>query len=127
MNMKLRNRKLILITVALVVLACTMWHMTVMAKGSTVTVCRDELLEMEEVYMENIRTKLELMGYHNAGITLTSVSNPDGTVEYTSRIHHKRIDRLSENERAKLQKELNLFSFQREHCKMSHEFLIYEE
>lgn len=121
------NKKAVLVTVVLIIIACTMWHMTVMAKGSKTIASREDLSEIEMIYKENIRTKLDMMGFNNAGITLTSVNNADGTVEYSSSIHHRRIDRMDENERIELKKELDIMAYQNEYCSFHHEFLIYDE
>lgn len=53
-------------------------------------------------YMQEIRDYLEEKGYGDSGITINYVTDEDGTVEYTVTIHHRKIDKLDEEEKTHL-------------------------
>lgn len=54
--------------------------------------------ELEEQYIEALRSSLEENGYRNAGITMTKVFYENGEREYTVRLHHRRMEKLSKAE-----------------------------
>lgn len=58
--------------------------------------------EMEEEYIQSIKDELSDMGYSYAGVTLTKVVNEDKEKIYTLSIHHRRIDKMSKQERQAL-------------------------
>ncbi len=58
---------------------------------------------LEKEYVEELRGYLAGQGYHNSGVTLTSVTEADGSRTYTATIHHASIDRLDQKERGELQ------------------------
>lgn len=56
-------------------------------------------------YMQEIRDYLEEKGYADSGITMNYVTDGDGNVEYTVTIHHRKIDKLDEEEKTHLAEE----------------------
>ena len=58
---------------------------------------------LEKEYVEELRVYLAGRGYHNSGVTLTSVTEADGSRTYTATIHHASIDRLDQTKRGELQ------------------------
>ena len=55
--------------------------------------------ELEKEYVEGLRKFLAHQGYHNSGVTLTSVTDADGIRTYTATVHHAAIDCLTNEER----------------------------
>ena len=59
-----------------------------------------QLLEHE--YLEEVRQILLEKGCKNAGVTLTYKTDMDGNRQYTVHIHHKKINKMKEQELALL-------------------------
>ena len=79
--------------------------------GTARSESRDEAQRVENRVQEqqllmDVRQYLKDNGYTNSGVTLTYVTDADGDPEYTFTIHHKRINDMSEEERAALSEEL---------------------
>lgn len=77
----------------------------------------------EQKYIQEIRDLLKEKGYSNSGITMNRVIEEDGTREYTVLIHHRRISRLSNEEKNALVRECQSINFSVENCSIFHEFL----
>ncbi len=56
-------------------------------------------------YIQEIKNYLEEKGYADSGITMNYVTDGDGNVEYTVTIHHRKIDKLNEEEKTHLAEE----------------------
>lgn len=89
--------------------------------------------EMENFYREQekellCQTKQQLndLGYANSGVTLTRVVDENGNREYTFTIHHRKIDKMSMDERMDLAAELASDIALTENCSFYHEFLMYD-
>lgn len=80
--------------------------------------------EQEEQLVKNTRAYLNEQGFFNSGVTLTRVVEADGSREYTVTVHHRQIDRMTEEERASLSQNLAALAFEDDNCKFYHEFLI---
>ncbi len=63
-----------------------------------------------------IRTCLEEAGIHNAGIMITHTEDGDGNREYTIRVHHERIGKMTDEERSTLEKALAGIAYQDAFC-----------
>lgn len=121
------NRKIVMVTITVILSACLLWHVTAKAKNPMApSLSREEYREIEEIYRTGIREKLNLMGFEQAGITLTKVYREDGVTEYTGMIHHRRIDRMNQEEKEELKDELDRFAVRTDSCVFKHEFLSYE-
>lgn len=82
--------------------------------------CRVQEKEM----VQQVRTYLNENGYKNSGVMLTRIVDESGKCEYTLTVHHGKIDKLDDDERELLKKELSVFDFATEDCKFYHEFLV---
>lgn len=82
--------------------------------------------EQEQLLLGQTREQLKDLGYANSGVTLTRVVDEEGNREYTFTIHHGKIDRMSEEERANLAELLACNTSLMENCNFYHEFLMYE-
>lgn len=60
----------------------------------------------EQQLLTQMRQYLNENGYRNSGVTLTYVTDEDGSCDYTFTIHHKKIDAMSEEERENFTMEL---------------------
>ena len=99
--------------------------------GTVMSRCRPEEQELENYYREkekelvrDTRNYLCQAGYQNSGVTLTRVVEVDGSREYTVTVHHGKIDRMDEESREDLKKELSSLHFSADNCTFFHEFLI---
>lgn len=85
--------------------------------------------EQEEKLLSRTKELLEDLGYPNSGVTLTRVVDEEGKREYTFTIHHRKIDRMDEEERNALAIQLAYDTSDislTENCSFYHEFLMYD-
>lgn len=82
--------------------------------------------EQEKELLCQAREQLNALGYTNSGVTLTRVVDEIGNREYTFTIHHRKIDKMSMEERADLAAELASDIVLTENCSFYHEFLMYD-
>lgn len=81
---------------------------------------------MEAEYREKMQELLEREGYHNCGINLNWTAYEDGSREYTLLLHHRKLDRLSGEERTVLQDKLAQAEFPRDAAFHTHaRFRVY--
>ena len=62
--------------------------------------------KIEDQYVDNIKSKLNDMGFEYAGVTLTKTFNNE-ICTYTLQIHHKKLDKMSAEERNLVINKLN--------------------
>lgn len=79
--------------------------------------------EKEEQFVRNARKYLNAQGYQNSGVMLTRVVGADGSRVYTVTLHHSDFDRLEEEEREALVRELSGLEFADENAVFCHKFL----
>ncbi len=60
----------------------------------------------EQTYLSEVKEYLNDKGYTNIGVTMNRVVDGDGTRFYTLSLYHKRLHRLSEEDRLLLENEL---------------------
>lgn len=82
--------------------------------------------EKERELLRETRSYLSAKGYDNSGVNITRVLDEEGAREYTITIHHGRIDKMEEEKRTELAKELADLTFSAENCSFFHEFLVLE-
>lgn len=82
--------------------------------------------EQEKELLGQTKEQLKNLGYADSGVTLTRVVNEEGNREYTFTIHHRKIDKMSVEERAELAAELACDITLTENCSFYHEFLMYD-
>ena len=58
--------------------------------------------QIESEYLSDVRDRLDDNGFSNAGLSLTKQVNEDGGIDYTLSVHHRRIDRMDDTQRAEL-------------------------
>lgn len=120
----MRAYRFYIITIGLVIMAFTMMTMSVNATESKRLQHKDEYYEkVEDDYVQELREELTDNGYRNAGITMTKVFYEDGAREYTVKLHHKRLDRLTKQEQQDLLTKLSEISFADNECRVYLKFL----
>ena len=77
-----------------------------------VTVDEESFPILEEEYVEEIKGLLDDLGYENSGVNLTMVADGEGNRSYQVKLHHKRINRLSEEEKEALFATVEELAFQ---------------
>lgn len=79
--------------------------------------------EKEEQFVRNARKYLNAQGYQDSGVMLTRVVGADGSRVYTVTLHHSDFDRLEEEEREALVRELSGLEFADGNAVFCHKFL----
>ena len=77
-----------------------------------VTVDEESFPLLEEEYVEEIKGLLDDLGYENSGVNLTMVADGEGNRSYQVKLHNKRINRLSEEEKEALFATVEELAFQ---------------
>lgn len=120
----MKTVKFLMITIVLLMI--TTWSVAGTVKGQDKNAemadaqsCR----MMENRYISALRSELESMGYNNAGITMTKITDENGLREYTVLLHHKKMDGLHTAERDRLTQELASIPFPIKHSGFCFEFL----
>ncbi len=120
----MRAYRFYIITIGLLIFTFMTMTMSVNATEDKRLQHRDKYYEeMEDCYVKGLRDKLSDEGYRNAGITMTKVFLEDGAREYTVKLHHKRIERLTMQEQQDLLEELSQIEFADSECRIYLKFL----
>lgn len=72
--------------------------------------------DLEHEYVEKTHSLLEKKGYDNCGVNMTRVTYEDGSREYTILLHHRKLDRLTKEEKVTLMNLLSEAEFRDEIC-----------
>lgn len=75
---------------------------------------------LEQEYLQNARQLLEEEGLKNCGINLRWVDDGNGNREYTMLIHHRRLNRMSEEEIGNLTERLSETEFRDGVCSFNY-------
>lgn len=76
---------------------------------------------LEDAYLEEARQLLEEQGYSNCGVTMTRITEADGSREYTVLLHHRKLQKLSAEEKDVLISSLSDMEFDNEICRFCYE------
>ena len=71
---------------------------------------------LEQEYRVRTRQLLEEQGLKDCGINIRWVADTDGSREYTIFLHHRKLNRMTEEEKSVLQDMLTEVEFQEEEC-----------
>ena len=71
---------------------------------------------LEQEYTQSTRAVLEQEGFGNCGVSMTKVTNIDGSKEYMVRIYHRRLERMSEMDKSILKDRLAHSEFRHDVC-----------
>lgn len=98
---------------------------TAMSHGNRNLEIREEhYRQLEQEYVQEVRKFLAECGYENSGVMLTHVVTEDGSREYTVTVHHRRLDKLTEDERREIGKNILEIAFEVPGCDFLQEFLV---
>lgn len=101
-----------------------LFSMTAMSKGKLEEQeLRRYYAEKEKETTTQIRSFLEEEGFYNSGLKLTRVSDGENRA-YTMTIHHGKIDRMTEAERAELMRSLEQQIVPMAYSTMEYRFFI---
>lgn len=116
--------RFLVVTVSLIAISTFCITSTVMSHSNRdLRIAETYYHQMEQEYVKEIKSCLREKGYENSGVMMTRVVDENGKREYTITIHNKRINKLSEEEKKNLQKELIIREFDAPDCIFYHEFL----
>ena len=76
---------------------------------------------LEKEYLMRTQSLLEEEGYRNCGINMRRVTYEDGSREYTVLLHHRKLDRMSSEEKMVLEELLSKKEFRDEACSFRYE------
>lgn len=76
---------------------------------------------LEEEYVDRMKQLLTGEGYRNCGVTMRRITYGDGNREYILQIHHRKLGRLSEQEKTALERRLSETEFMDETCRFIYE------
>lgn len=120
----MRGYRFYIVATGLILVILSMMTMTVNATEDKKLQHENGYYEqIEDDYMKDLRDTLTQKGYRNAGITMTKVFYEDGSREYTVKLHHKRMDNLSMEEKNDLLSELSELAFADSECRINLKFL----
>lgn len=120
----MRAYRFYLLTIGLLLFSFMMMTVSVNAAEDKRLQHKDEYYEeIEDCYIRELREALSTGGYRNAGITMTKVFYEDGQREYTVKLHHKRMERLTMQEQQDLLDELSEIEFADNECMVYLKFL----
>ena len=76
---------------------------------------------LEQEYLDRARQLLEEQGLRGCGVNIRWVANVDGSREYTILLHHRMLNRMTEEEKLVLTDMLVEMEFQDEACSFLYE------
>ena len=76
---------------------------------------------LEQEYRDRTRQLLEEQGLRDCGINIRWVADPDGSREYTILLYHRKLNRMTEEEKSALTDMLAEMEFQDETCSFLYE------
>lgn len=118
----IRGKAFGILTVLLVLIIVFCVRGTVMSREGGECAQRNRFYAaLEEQYLEEARRLLEDEGFKNCGVDLRWVSYEDGRREYTMFLHHRRLERMSEEDKAALAGRLSEADFHGEMCTFTYE------
>ncbi len=110
--MKKDNKIFVGITVVLCLMIFFCVSMTVSSNGKGATSEKAAYCHyLEKDYEAQARAIMNENGYWNSGITMTRISNADGTREYTVALHHERLTKASTEQKSELFDSLRTIEF----------------
>ncbi len=108
----------VMVTVFLVLILWLFISETVMSQAEgNITVDEEAFVELEDDYVGAVRTYLEEKGYRNSGVALTRVVDESGKRSYEMVLHHKKMYKLSCEEREAMLEEIATMAFHVSGCK----------
>ena len=112
-----KNITFIAATIILVLCSAFFITKTVQGQSDTDVVAKERYYHaLEQEYVSRIRAYLNEQGFENSGVTLTRVVDEQGSREYQVMLHHKYLERLSEEECQAIFEEIEGMAFEEDGC-----------
>lgn len=112
-----RNITFIMATVLLILISTFFITKTVQGQSDKELAAREGYYQaLEQEYVNEIRAYLNEQGFLNSGVTLTRVVDEQGGRDYQVTLHHKYLERLSEEERQAVFEEIAEMAFKADGC-----------
>ncbi len=119
-----KSKGFVLVTVLLIVITALSITGTVKSQSNVdVKIDAEYYEQMEREYVREIRNYLSEQGYENSGVMLTYVSAGGSARKYTVTIHNEKISKLSQGEKAVIEREILAMAFEAPECTFFQEFL----
>lgn len=116
------GRRFGILTVLLVLIILFCMKGTVMSMGNAQRAEEDYRYQaLEQEYVAAAREYLNEQGFDDCGVMMTRVTDEGGSREYTVRIHHRRLQRMSPEEKDILEDRLSRAEFGQEVCTFNYE------
>lgn len=120
--MHMRGRVFGVLTVLLVLVIVFCIKGTVMSRADSEYERKNHnYAAMERGYLERTRQLLEEEGLGNCGVNMRWVDDGYGNRKYTMVLHHRKLDRMSEDEKSVLADLLSEMEFRDEACSFQYE------
>ena len=118
---QMSGKKFGVVTAVLVMIIVFCVKGTVMSREDNRRVERNHIYAaFEREYLEKTYRLLEEEGFQNCGVNLRWVDDGEGSREYTILLHHRRLERMSDEEQAALTYRLSEAEFQNTECSFSY-------
>lgn len=115
--MRIRGKLFGVLTVILVLIIVFCVKGTVMSRENAERGKKNRYYAMlEQEYLDRTRQFLKEEGLQGCGMNIRWVADGDGRREYTILIHHKKLNRMTEEEKSVLTDMLTQMEFQDEAC-----------
>jgi len=112
-----KNITFIAATIALVLISAFFITKTVRGQADhEMIACEKYYQVLEQEYVSEIRVYLNEQGFENSGVTLTRVLDEKGIREYRITLHHKYLEKLSEEERNEIFGAIKNMAFENTGC-----------
>lgn len=79
---------------------------------------------MQDEYVKQAKQRMEEQGYSNCGVTVTWVVQSDGSREYTVLLHHRKLEKLSPEEKGEVIRSLSDMEFGRGTCRFRYDTVV---
>lgn len=120
--MRIRGKLFGVLTVILVLIIVFCVKGTVLSRESVERGKKNHYYAvLEREYLDRTQQLLEEEGLKGCGVNLRWVSDGDGSREYTILLHHRKLNRMSEEEKSVLTDMLTEMEFQDEACSFRYE------
>ena len=117
MKNSVKNVTFTVVTIILVLCSAFFITKTVQGQSDTDVAAKEGYYQaLEQEYVDEIRTYLDEQGFLNSGVMLTRVVDEQGSREYQVTLHHKYLEKLSEEERQAVFEEIEGMAFGSDGC-----------
>lgn len=96
-----------IVTIILVMVIAFCTKQTVMSKENNERARQNQYYAvLEAAFLQETKEVLNEQGLRNCGVTMTRVTQENGEREYTVAIHHQKLEKMEEQQKAKIREQL---------------------